>query len=135
MSKMAGIEFLKEQLIAVENERKKLQEAITKLSQLDAEAQAINLLLAKHAGETHKLPIPAQAARRGRPMNGEPSISTLIIRALTEAGKPQKTEQLLAFLASHGKHTHSHSLRSTIHQSKLIESVTPGVYGLVEWQH
>ena len=134
MSKIAGIEFLKEQLIAVENEKKKLQAALARLPQLDAEVNAIKLLLAKHAGEVHQLPIPSQEARRGRPVSAEPSISKFIIQALTEAGKPQRTEQLLAFLASHGKQTHGHTLRSTIHQSRLIKSVTPGVYGLVEWQ-
>jgi len=133
MSKMAAIEFLKEQLIAIEDERKKLQEAIARLSQLDAEVQAINLLLAKHSGEKHRLPSATQILRSENAVTSGTSISKLIIRALTEAGKPQRTEQLLAFLGSHGKQTHGHTLRSTIHQSKLIKSVTPGVYGLVEW--
>jgi hypothetical protein len=133
MSKIAGIEFLKEQLIAVENEKKKLQAALARLPQLDAEVQAIKLLLAKHAGETNQLPLSSQEARTVSPVNAGTSISKLIVRALTEAGKPQRTEQLLAFLASHGRPTHGHTLRSTIHQSKIIKSVTPGLYGLTEW--
>lgn len=134
MSKIAGIEFLKEQLISVERERREIQEAMAKLPQLDAEAQAIKLLLAKHAGEKHRLAATPPVIRHSGAMNGEPSISKLVLRALTEAGKPQTSAQLLAFLASHGKQTQSHTLRSTIHQGKLFRSVTPGVYGLVEWQ-
>jgi hypothetical protein len=133
MGKAAGIEFLKEQLVAAEGQRKELQEALTKLPQVEAKIQAINLLLAEHSGEKTRLPSAPQGDRSASPLNGE-SISKLTVRALTEAGKPQRTEQLLAFLASHGKQTQRHTLRSTIHQSKLIKSVQPGVYGLIEWQ-
>lgn len=139
MSKMAAIAFLKDQLTSVENERKKVQAevavAMAKLPKLEAEAQALKLVLAKHTGETDRLPHPSQPALYSSTGG---SVSSLVIRALTEAGKPQKTEQLLAFLASHGKRTTSATLRSTIHQSakrgKVFKSVTPGLYGLIEWQ-
>ena len=135
MSTVAGIEFLKGDLIAVESERRKIQAAMARLPQLDAEYQAIKLLLAKHTGETGKLPYTAPPSQYVTPGN---SVSSLVVRALKEAGKPQKTEQLLAFLESHGKPTSSATLRSTIHQNakrgKVFKSVTPGLYGLVEWQ-
>ena len=135
MSKIAGVEFLKEQLIAVERERKELQDAVARLPQLDAEVQAIKLLLAKHAGDKHRLPVTVPVAKPAAPINGEPSLAQLVVRALTEAGKPQNTAQLLGFLASHGKSPARGTLRSTIHQrGKLFKSVSPGVYGLVEWQ-
>lgn len=135
MNKVAGIEFLQEQRIAVERERKELQAAIAKLPQLDAEIQAIDLLLAKHVGEKHRLNIDHSASRPPTPppTNGELSIAKLTFRALTEAGKPLTSAQLLAYLASHGRTSvKGNTLRSTINQSKLMRSVTPGVYGLVE---
>lgn len=131
MSKMAAIEFLKDQLASVENERKKVQAAMARLPQLDAEAQAIMLLLTKHSGETDKLPHSTQIAPYSA--NGG-SVSNLVIRALTEAGKPQTTGQLIAFLASHGKQTTSATLRSTIYMKKNrpFKVISPGLYGLVE---
>lgn len=138
MSKTAAIEFLKEQLAASENERKKMQALIARLPQVEAEIQATKLLLAKHTGEPHQLPFASQPTQHLDPIDAVASISKLIVKALNEAGKPQKTEQLLAFLASHGKRTTSATLRSTIHQSmkkgKLFKSVLPGVYGLLEWE-
>ena len=142
MGKAAAIEFLREQLVASESERKKVQTAIqtaqARLPQIEAEIQATKLLLAKHTGEPHQLPIASQPTRHLDPIDAVSSISRLIVKALTEAGKPQRTEQLLAFLASHGKRTTSATLRSTIHQSvkkgKLFKSATPGVYGLLEWE-
>lgn len=139
MSKAAAIDFLREQLVAGENERKKvllaIQAAQARLPQIDAEVQAIKLLLGKHTGEIDRQPRSTQSTANSA-LNG--SVSSLVHRALTEAGKPQRTEQLLAFLQSHGKPTTSATLRGTIHQNakvgKLFKSVTPGVYGLIEWQ-
>lgn len=123
MDKTAGIEFLKDRLIAVEIERK----------QLEAEVQAINLLLAKHAGAKPKAPIASHVTRPTAKAKGGPSISSLIQKALMEAGKPQTTAQLQSFLVTHGRIIKNSSLRSTIHQSRWIESMEPGIYGLVEW--
>lgn len=137
MSKTAAIEFLKEQLAASENERKKMQELIARLPQIEAEIQATKLLLAKHTGGPRQLPLASQPTQHLDPIDAVSSIATLITRALTEAGKPQRSEQLLAFLASHGKRTSSATLRSTIHQyvkkGKVFKSVRPGLYGLIEW--
>ena len=134
---MAGIEFekcLREQLVVFESQRKALQDAIAKLAQVEAKIQAINLLRAEHSGEKHPLPIAPKVMRSGGHASSGPSISKLIVRALTEAGKPQTSAQLLAFIASHGRTVKNSSIRNIIHQSKLLQSVTPGVYGLVEWQ-
>ena len=138
MSKTAAIEFLKEQLVASENERKKIQSLIARLPQIDAEIQATKLLLSKHMGGQHQLPLAPQPTNRLDPISDGSSIAQLIVRALTEAGKPQRSEPLLAFLASHGKHPKSATLRSTIHQyvkkGKVFKSVKPGLYGLLEWE-
>lgn len=140
MSKAAAIEFLKEQLLASEGERKKIlaaiQNAQARLPQLDAEINATKLLISKHTGEPHQLPLSAKPIQQEEHL-GEGSIASLIFKALSEAGKPQRYEQLLAFLASHGKSPSSATLRSTIHQyvkrGKLFKAVRPGVYGLLEW--
>ena len=125
MNKQAGIEFLRNQLASVESERKKL----------DAEEQAIRLLLAKHAGteRSESLPRPKTVYSYSF-VNGGESISSLTVQALKEAGKPQRTEQLLAFLASHGKKTSSATLRSTIYmkKGKVFTVISPGLYSLVD---
>jgi len=135
MSKDAGIDFLKHQLAAVEAERKKLEAAVAKLPQLEAEAQAIKLLLSKYGGkDIDQTTVAPQAALYSPP---GPSVCALALRALSEAGKPQTTTQILASLASHGKVTTSATLRSTIlinaHKNKLFKVYAPGVYGLKEW--
>jgi len=139
MSKTAAIEFLKEQLASSENERKRIQALVARLPQIEAEIQATKLLLSKHTGEPHQLPLTSQPTQHLDPIDAASSISKLIIRALTEAGKPQRSEELLAFLASHGKQTSSATLRSTIYQyakrGKLFKAVRPGVYGLLEWDN
>lgn len=136
MSNSAGVEFLRRQLAAVETERKKVQEAAAKLPQLDAEVQAIKLLLSKYTGEVE--PQYATTPQSALYSSDGPSISDLAYQALMEAGKPQNTEQLLSFLASHGKKTSSATLRSMIYgkakRGKLFKTVHPGVYGLKEWQ-
>lgn len=140
MSKAAAIEFLKEQLLASESERKKvlaaIQTAQSRLPQLDAEISATNLLISKHTGEPRQLPLSVKPAQQENHLV-EGSIAMLIFKALSEAQKPQRYEQLLAFLASHGKHPSNATLRSTIHQyvkrGKLFKSVQPGVCGLLEW--
>ena len=135
MNSNAGIEFLKSKLATVEIERKKVQAAVARLPKLDTEVQAIKLLLATYTGETDQYPSTDQSPLYSSQGN---SVSSLVYRALTEAGKPQKTEALLAFLASHGKQTTSATLRSTIYMrvksNKLFKVVAPGVYGLKEWQ-
>jgi hypothetical protein len=135
-SKAAGIEFLKERLVSAENEQKKAQAAqaiAARLPQLDAEIQAIKLLLTTHA-EGAGIDTPPRSIQ-STPYSGQGlSVSTLVRRALAEAGKPQKTEQLLAFLASHGKPTSHATLRSTIYQQKgkIFRSISPGVYALMD---
>ena len=135
MNSNAGIEFLKRQLDTAETERTKVQAAVARLPKLDAEVQAIKLLLATYTGETDQSPSTDQSPLYSSQGN---SVSSLVYRALTEAGMPQKTEELLAFLASHGKQTTSATLRSTIYMrvksNKLFKVVAPGVYGLKEWQ-
>ena len=139
MSKTAAIEFLKAQLVAVESDRKKTLAAIAaaqvRFPQLDAEVQALKLLLAKHTGEANQLPPSSPSIQQ--PTSGD-SVASLAVRALTEAGKPQTTAQLLGFLKSHGKETTSATLRSTIYHSaqkgKLFKVVSAGVFGLIEWE-
>lgn len=140
MSKTAAIEFLKSQLVAVESDRRKtlaaIQAAQARLPQLDAEMQALKLLLAKHTGEANQLPSSPSLIQQST--SGE-SVASLAVRALKEAGKPQTTAQLLGFLASHGKMATSATLRSTLHQraqkGKLFKAVSPGVFGLLEWEN
>lgn len=134
MNKAAGIEFLRERLNAIEGDRKNLH---AQLSQLDDEVQAIKLLLAKYAGIAPSLPLSYHADQSIDPIDAVSSVSALAAKALAEAGKPQKTAQILAFLAKHGKSTSSATLRSTIHQKaemgKLFKVLEPGVFGLMEW--
>jgi hypothetical protein len=119
VNKAALVESLEEQLVAAE-----------------AEVQALKLLLARY--RVQKVPntppqrpahFPSYSANGG-------SVSDVVHRALIEAGKPQKTEQLLAFLASHGKPTTSATLRSTIYQftkqGKRFKRISPGLYDLAE---
>ena len=142
MGKAAAIEFLREQLHACETEHKKIlaavQTAQARLPQIDAEINATKLLLSKHTGEPSQLMFSSHPAQRTEPSAEGPSIATLILKALTEAGKPQRYEQLLAFLATHGKHPKNATLRSTIHlylkRGKLFKKVRPGVIGLREWE-
>jgi hypothetical protein len=119
MSKAAAIEFLEEQLIAAE-----------------AEVQAIKLVLARHRGMKGVNPSPRPIPSHSYVPTGG-SVADLSHRALHEAGKPQTTGQLLAFLASHGKRTTSATLRSSIYQftkqGKKFKRVAPGLYGLAEW--
>ena len=139
MGKAAAIEFLREQLQDCETEREKILAAQARLPQIDAEINATKLLLSKHTGEPSQLMFSSQPAHRADPSAEGSSIATLIIKALTEAGKPQRYEQLLAFLATHGKHPTNGTLRSTIHQylkrGKLFKGVRPGVIGLLEWEN
>ncbi|MDO8358154.1 MAG: hypothetical protein Q7U76_17390 [Nitrospirota bacterium] len=129
MSKAAAIEFLEEQLINAE-----------------AEVQAIKLLLARHKGmrsgvnhapQPAPLPRPSTSSLYEEFSGASRSVADLVRQALDEANKPQRTEQLLAFLASHGKTATSATLRSAIHQyikrGKRFKSVAPGLYGLIEW--
>jgi hypothetical protein len=119
MSKAAAIEFLEEQLL-----------------QAEAEVKAIKLVLARHkeAKPTDTLSPPPAASHSGV---GK-SVADITHRALIEAGKQQTTEQLLAFLATHGKPTSSATLRSSIYQfvkiGKRFKRIAPGLYGLIEWQ-
>ena len=119
MGKAAAIEFLEEQLIAAE-----------------AEVQAIKLVLARHRGlKVSSLPSRPTSTPSYSAMGG--SVADLAHRALKEAGKPQTTEQLLAFLGTHGKRTTSATLRSSIYQfvrqGKRFKRVAPGLFGLAEW--
>lgn len=142
MGKTAAIEFLREQLLACEAEQKKIhatiQAAQARLPQIDAEIHATKLLLSKHTGQPSQLTLSPQASQRADLVAEGPSIATLILKALTEAGKPQQYEQILAFLATHGKHPTNATLRSTVHQylkrGKLFKAVRPGVIGLLEWE-
>ena len=140
MSKTAAIEFLKAQLVAVESDRKKTLAAIVaaqaKFPPLDAEMQALKLLLAKHTGEANQLPSSSPSIQQ--PTSGD-SVASLAVRALMEAGKPQTTAQLVGFLTSHGKKTTSATLRSTLHhraqKGKLFKVISPGVFALLEWEN
>jgi len=142
MGKAAAIEFLKAQLIASENDRRKaqvtIQEAQARLVQLDAEIQATKLLLAKHSGDKEQLPLPTQQTKYLVPVGGVSSVSKLVVQALTESGKPLRTDQLISFLARHGKQTSRATLRSVIHHSAkkgmMLRSFSPGLYGLSDWQ-
>ncbi|MEK6761289.1 MAG: hypothetical protein AABY96_01130 [Nitrospirota bacterium] len=141
MSKAAAIEFLKEQLVAGETERKKTQTSIqtsqARLVQLDAEIQATKLLLAKHTGDKEQLTFPTQSTQYQVPADSGTSVSRLVIQALTESGKPLKTDQLLTFLSRHGKQTSRATLRSTLHlnaKKGTLKPISPGLYGLSEWQ-
>ena len=143
MGKAAAIEFLREQLLACEAEQKKIHAAIqaaqARLPQIDAEIHATKLVLSKHTGQPSQLTLSSQPPQRTALLAEGPSIAMLILKALTEAGKPQRYEQLLAFLATHGKHPKNATLRSTIHQyvkrGKLFRPVRPGVIGLLEWEN
>jgi hypothetical protein len=142
MSKTAAIEFLKHQLAEVqktyEMERRKMQEMMSRLPSLEAEANAIKLLLSKHAGTQDHVRPPSQTIRSLDPIDAVSSVSRLSVRALTEAGKPQTTAQILGYLASHGKQTSSATLRSTIYMSakrgRIFKVISPGLYGLIEWK-
>ena len=135
MRNVAGIEFLKEQLVSVESQWKEVQDAISKLPELEAEMQAIKLLLAKHSGGKQQPTLSSHVDLSNGHATATLSVAKLVLKALTEAGKPQSSAQLLTFLASHGKNTNSGTLRSTIYQrDKLFKSVKPGVYALKEWQ-
>lgn len=139
MNKGAAIEFLRDQSVAVESERRKIvatiQAAQSKLPQLDAEMQALKLLLAKHTGEANQLPLSSHPIHQ-LVMD---SVASLVVRALTEAGKPQTTAQLRSFLLSHGKQTSPATLRGTIleraKKGRLFKTISPGVYGLIEWKN
>jgi len=136
-SKIAAIEFLKEQLATAEGEHRKIRAVMARLPQLDAEIQAIKLLLAKHTGEKEvDRAVPSTPSTLYPAQSG--SVTSLAHRALREAGKPQKTEQLLSFLASHGKETSSATLRSAIlnnaKRGRLFRVVGPGIYGLLDSQ-
>ncbi|OGW51478.1 MAG: hypothetical protein A2V62_09975 [Nitrospirae bacterium RBG_19FT_COMBO_58_9] len=143
MGKAAAIEFLREQLLACEAEQRKIhvtiQAAQARLPQIDAEIHAAKLLLSKHTGQPSQLTFSSPPLQRADQLAEGPSIATLMLKALTEAGKPQRYEQLLAFLATHGKHPTNATLRSTIHQylkrGKLFKAVRPGVIGLLEWEN
>ena len=141
MSKAAAIEFLREQLVVGENERKKTHAAIqtsqARLVQLDAEIQATKLLLARHTGDKEQLTFPAQSTQYQSTVDGGTSVSKLVVQALTESGKPLKTDQLLAFLLRHGKQTSRATLRSTLHLNAkrgTVKPISPGLYGLSDWQ-
>jgi hypothetical protein len=138
MSKTAAIEFLKEQLAASEHERKKIEALIARLPQIEAEIQATKLVLAKHTGSMQQISLPSQTRPSAHPADAVSSVSRLTVQALTEAGKPQTTAQLLGFLASHGKQTTSATLRSTIwllaNKGRLFRVIHPGLYGLVGWE-
>ena len=132
---IAGIEA---ELSHKKIELEKLQQAIAKISILQADIGALERSLAIFKGDK----IPESVIIRPAPSSIEPvtpreTVPQIVYSILKEVGKPLKGDEIVSIAKSRGKQVGRNTLMVAIYRAakkgQLFKIMERGVFGLLEW--